>query len=76
MLANGYQLTLDPEGVYPCTPQFTASSLGSAQTAAQSISTILGRTVYLVIVGNVGPWTQYTAGGQGGTVSAPATISF
>lgn len=76
MLTNGYQLTLDPEGTVPCTPQFTAGSLSNAQTLAQSISTLLGRTLYLVIVGNVGPWTQYTAGSQGSTVNSPSGISF
>lgn len=52
-----------------------ATSLAAAQTAAQSLATIIQESLFLIALGNVEIPTLYAPGGQGGNVSAPAGVS-
>lgn len=76
MTPNTYALTLDPAGTNQFCDPFTADTLGHAQTLAQSVATLFGRTLYLVpLNGGTEPFTAYTAGSQGSTVPSPTGIS-
>ncbi len=77
-MANALYVLMDGpsvSGQMVC-PPFQAGSLANAQTLAQSFATLMGRNVTLVPAGTLGPFTTYTAGGQGGTVTSPSGITY
>jgi hypothetical protein len=60
------------------TPHFSTGSVGDAETVAQSVATLLGRSVILVPLwqGVLGPYTAYAPGSQGDTCPSPNNVSY
>ena len=63
------------EGGLEYVSHFVSDTLGHAQTLAQSFATLFATSVTLVVIGSAGPYTTYTPGSQGTTVSCPSGIT-
>lgn len=69
-----YRITQAPNSAGHVDITIGAPDVGTAQTATQSIATVLGMPLQLFLPGSYATPVIYSPAGQGGTVSAPTGV--